>query len=635
MRYFPFLLLFFLLACRSEQPTDSENSVVEIYSTDHRFAPLIQNVYTRQSESLNGEWHFLIDPYETGYRNHRNWKPFDEAKNTKASASPYWKNRKRDAQEQRIEYDFDMAPTIEVPGDWNHQLPELEYYEGTIWYERDFEHQMNEGQRTFLYFGAANYRADVYLNGQKVGFHEGGYTPFNFEVSDMLTSGSNELVVRVDNRREANRVPGLTSDWWNYGGLIRDVKLVRVPKTFIQDYHIQLDKESPDRIKGYVRLNGAVEDTRLRIEIPEIDIDETLDVDQDGLALVDMPTNALQRWYPERPKLYNINLSSGSDRIADKIGFRTIETKGTDVLLNGQSIFMRGICLHDEDPSLPGRIHDKQTAQRLLAATNDLNVNMLRLAHYPHNEHTVRLADSLGFLLWKEIPVYWGINYTDSSAYEQAEGMLRDMIGRDKNRASVIIWSVANETPRDDPDRLAFLERMAEVARSLDGNRIISAALDRTEDKETHEIQITDPFAQTSDMVSANEYIGWYGSTPDQIEQVSWDLSAHDKPFFISEFGAGALQGLNGPKEERWTEEHQAWMYEETLDMLDQIPSLRGITPWILNDFRSPRRNLSIIQDGWNRKGIIGSNGRRKQAYDILSAYYREKAEQYPVSIED
>lgn len=598
-------------------------------------APLLQNAYHRPSVSLNGQWHYIVDPYETGYRNHRRWEPFDEFVNTKASAAPYWANAKKTAPSQRIEYDFERSPTLEVPGDWNHQQDELLYYEGTLWYERDFSFELQPGQRYFLYFGAANYRADVYLNGQKAGYHEGGYSPFNFEVTELLKSGLNEIVVRVDNRRSAGRVPGLTTDWWNYGGITRGVKIIPVPDVFIQDYMLQLDPEQPAIARGYVQLNEAKPGQTVTISIPEAKLSRTFTTDTAGRAAIVLSAEGLKRWYPERPKRYEVVLQSGRDTLLDQIGFRTIQASGKDLLLNGQPIFLRGISLHEENPMRGGRAYSREDMALLFGWARELNCNMLRLAHYPHNEHAARLADELGLLLWEEVPVYWGINYTNPETYAQAEQQMQSLVQRDKNRASVIIWSVANETPREDPDRLSFLKSMAGAVRQLDTTRLVSAALDRTEDKQEKLVTVTDPFAAYSDMVSVNEYIGWYGSTPERIPQMRWDLSSHDKPFFISEFGAGALYNYRGAREEIWTEDYQAWMYKETLQMLDEIPSLRGMTPWILVDFRSPRRNLPNIQDGWNRKGLISEGGFKKEAFYILREYYAKKAAQYHYDIKN
>lgn len=597
--------------------------------------PLLHNAYHRPATTLNGNWHYIVDPYETGYRNHRRWEPFDEFENQKASASPYWLNRKMAHPSDRIEYNFEQSPTLAVPGDWNHQDDQLLYYEGTLWYERDFSFSPQPDKVYLLYFGAVNYRADVYLNGQKVGLHEGPYDPFNFDISALLKEGKNELIVRADNRRAADRVPGLTTDWWNYGGITRTVKIIELPQNYIQDYHLQLDIQAPDRVRGYVQLSKAAANQTIKISLPAIGFSQSYNSDENGRAEIDFSAQSLKRWYPERPQLYEVIIQSAEDKTSDRIGFRTIEQKGKDILLNGQSIFLRGISLHEENPLRKGRANSIEDARMLFGWAKELNCNMLRLAHYPHNEHMPRLADEMGLLLWEEVPVYWGINYTNPQTYAQAESQLKSLIRRDKNRASVIVWSVANETPRKDPDRLAFLKRMAATARSMDTNRMVSAALDRTEDKARKLVEITDPFAAFTDMVSVNEYIGWYGSTPERIPQMNWKVDNHDKPLFISEFGAGALYNYHGEKRAIWTEEYQAWMYEETLKMLEKIPSLRGMTPWILVDFRSPRRNLPKIQDGWNRKGLLSNQGFKKQAFFILKKYYEQKAQEFAYAIKD
>ncbi|MEM6260969.1 MAG: glycoside hydrolase family 2 TIM barrel-domain containing protein [Bacteroidota bacterium] len=596
---------------------------------------LLQNAYHRTSTSLDGKWHYIVDPYETGYRNHRNFVPFDERKATISSAKSYASNAKPQTPIDRVEYDFDASPTLNVPGDWNHQRPELLYYEGSVWYKTEFQYDLKADRKLYLYFGGANYRADVYLNGTKLGFHEGGYDPFNFDITDVLRKGENDLVVRIDNRRTKDRVPNMATDWWNYGGITRSVKLIELPATFIQDYYCQLSASDPEFIEGYVQLSEQTADTNIQLSIPEANLKTQLTTNAQGKATFRLKAKGVKQWYPERPKLYQVNFSTKADTLVDRIGFRHIQTRGKDILLNGKSVFLRGLSLHEENPLIAGRVTTEAEARMLFNWAKELNCNFVRLAHYPHNEHMPRLADELGFLLWEEVPVYWGINYTHPPTYLQAENQVKALVHRDKNRASVIVWSVANETPREDEARLVFLEKLAQTVRDIDSSRMVSAALDRTEEEETHTMYITDPFAKTADLISCNEYIGWYGSTPEQCAKTTWDVSSHDKPFFISEFGAGALYNYHGPQTTRWTEEYQAWMYRETLDMLEKIPSLRGMTPWILVDFRSPRRNLAHIQDGWNRKGVISDRGFKKQAFYVLKAFYDRMEKKHAYVIED
>ena len=593
--------------------------------------PLLQNAYNRPSTSLNGNWKYIIDPYETGYRNHRNWLPFDEVASTKASAKPYYMDKVVENRWDRVEYNFNTAPELVVPGDWNSQLEKLEYYEGTVWYRTTFDYEPKKENLVFLYFGAANYRADVYVNGEKVGHHVGGFDPFNFDVTSKLRPQGNSLVVRVDNRREKHRVPNYTTDWWNYGGITREVKLLEVPRIHIQDYSIQLDSKSPDTIKGYVQVaNGAGQKASLRIHGTKIK--QTFQLDETGKAEFRISAKRIKKWYPKRPKLYTVEFTAGKDTVTDNIGFRTITANGPDILLNGKSIFLRGISLHEENPIKPGRAGSREDAQMLLGWARELHCNFVRLAHYPHNEHMPRLADELGLLLWEEIPVYWGIDYEDSVAFAQARSQLETLVHRDKNRASVIVWSMANETP-EVPSRLAFLRELKKTALAIDDTRFISAALERDEKSTANTVKIPDPFAKEVDMISCNEYIGWYSGLPERCSEVNWELPG-DKPFFVSEFGGGALYNHHGDKLTRWTEEYQEHLYEEQLKMLRKIPTLRGMTPWILVDFRSPRRNLPLIQDGWNRKGLISNGGFKKKAFYVLQEYYREMDKKYGYSVE-
>lgn len=594
--------------------------------------PLLQNAYNRPSILLNGNWKYVIDPYDTGYRNHRNWLPFDQAESTKASAKPYYTDKVIENRWDRVEYNFNTSSEIQVPGDWNSQFEKLEYYEGAIWYRTAFDYTIKEDTEVFLYFGAANYQTDVYLNGEKVGQHLGGFDPFNFEVSQKLKPKENSLVVRVDNRREKNRVPNYTTDWWNYGGITRDVKLIAVPKTHIQNYQIQLDPNNPKVIKGHVRVsNGAQQ--HVTIKIPEAKIQETFRLDGTGKAVFQISSKGIKKWYPRRPKLYKVEITCGKDTLMDDIGFRTISTHGPNILLNGKSIFLRGISLHEENPIKVGRANSMEEARMLFRWAQELNCNFIRLAHYPHSEHMPRLADKLGMLLWEEIPVYWGIDYENPAAFAQAKSQLETLVHRDKNRASVIVWSVANETP-EVPSRLKFLRDLKEIALAVDDTRFISAALERDEKSTANTVKIPDPFAEDVDMIACNEYIGWYSGLPERCSEVTWELP-NDKPFFVSEFGGGALYNHHGDKLTRWTEEYQEYLYGEQLKMLRKIPTLRGMTPWILADFRSPRRNLPLIQDGWNRKGLISNGGFKKKAFHVLKAYYDEMEKIYDYSIKD
>ena len=571
---------------------------------------LIANTDGRKTVSLNGQWQTIIDPYESGYYNYR-YQPSDNG---------YFKNAKPKSKSDLIEYDFDTSATLNVPGDWNTQSDQLFFYEGTVWYKKSFDYARQPNTRLFVYFGAANYLADVYLNGEKIGQHEGGFTPFNFEITKLVRDTGNFLVVKVDNKRRRDAVPTLMTDWWNYGGLTREVKLVETPATFVHDYLIQLEKGSRQHVRGWVKLAGEKLNQKITIRIPEAGLSKTFATDNNGLAAIDFNAD-LKLWSPENPKLYEVLIEAETDQVRDRIGFRTIEARGTDILLNGRPIFLHGVCIHEEAPLRGGRAYSREDAQTLLGWAKELGANFVRLAHYPHNEFMIREADRLGILVWSEIPVYWTIQWENPATLENARNQLSEMIARDKNRAAVVIWSVANETPLSDA-RLSFLKNLISHARSLDPSRLMSAAMERHYINDTTQM-IDDPLGEYLDVLGCNEYVGWYDGLPEKADRLEW-RSKYQKPLVMSEFGGDALYGQHGDALTRWTEEYQENIYQHQIAMLKKIPFLRGTSPWILTDFRSPRRPLPKIQDYWNRKGLISNRGEKKKAFYVLQQWYRE-----------
>jgi beta-glucuronidase len=566
---------------------------------------LIANIPGRTTMNLDGAWHAIVDPFENGKeRFARDAKPKDKS--------------------DLVEYSFDLSPVLNVPGDWNTQREALMFYEGPVWYRREFSYHKREGTRVFVYFGAANYQAAVYLNGEKVGEHDGGFTPFDFEVTPTLRECGNFLIVEVNNTRRSDGVPGVKFDWWSYGGITRDVELVEVPETFIQDYWVQLTHGSQSEISGWVQLNGAKSPQKVTLEVPEAHVRESFNTDANGRAIFHLAAK-LELWSPEHPKLYDVILTSGGETIHDQIGFRTIEVQGTKILLNGKPIFLRGISMHEEAPFREGRAFSAEDAQTLLGWVKELGCNFVRFAHYPHSENEVRLADRMGLLVWSEIPVYWDIDWSNPATLANAQAQLRDMIARDHNRAAVVLWSLSNETPVK-PERLTFLKQLAQDARELDSTRLITSALNHTDNTAADERTLSDPLGEVLDVVGLNEYLGWYGGRPEDADKLKWKVT-WNKPLIVSEFGGGAPYGRHGEADERWTEEYQENLYQHQLGMVERMPNLAGMSPWVLVDFRSPLRMLPGVQDYHNRKGVISNRGQRKLAFYTLQKFYAKIAE--------
>jgi len=597
-------------------------SLLTAISCSQAQTPLITDIGSRKTTSLNGTWQYIIDPYGTGFYDYR----FQERKENDREA--YWSTDEPANKTERKEHKFTDKYTLQVPGDWNSQAEKFLYYEGIVWYKKSFDFtKSNAANKLYLYFGAANYETDVYLNGKKLGKHKGGFTPFNFEIPDsVLKPTGNYLVVKVDNTRHKDEIPTVNTDWWNYGGITRDVMLVEMPQEYILDYSLNVKKTTPAKTKnipveGWVQLHGWENAKQVVVEIPELKIKKSFAVTGDKVPVqFDLPS--VQWWSPETPKLYNVVINTGTDKIEDKIGFRTIEVIGKQILLNGKPLFMRGICIHEEVPQQGRRAYSKQDALQLLGWAKELGCNMVRLAHYPHSENMTRTADSLGILVWSEIPVYWTIDFSSADVFEKARTQLTEMITRDRNRASIIIWSVGNETPVN-PVRTSFMHNLISAAKSLDSTRLVSAALEVNYQPGANKVD--DPLGEFVDIVAFNEYLGWYGGLPDNCRTANWSV-AYNKPFFISETGAEALYGFHGDSLTRWSEEFQEWYYREQVAMLKRMPdNFAGLSPWVLCDFRSPRRNNQIYQEGWNNKGLIDhEKGRKKKAFNVLKAYYEE-----------
>ena len=579
--------------------------------------PLIQNVNAYESMSLNGDWNYIVDVQEEGYYDYR----------MNPTRWGFFQNAKPQRPEDLIEYDFDKSPTMQIPSDWNTQDERLFFYEGTVWFKKSFQAVPTKDYRTLLYFGAVNYDCHVYLNGRHVGHHIGGFTPFNYDVSELLKEGDNVVIVKVDNKRHAEDVPTQIFDWWNYGGITRDVKLVKVTPVYLEDYSLQLmkaDGKAKNReISFSAKLNKAEAGHKVVVYIPELKLQQQLTTDAEGKVSVTLKVSAkkLQLWSPETPKLYQVNLSLDTSTYTDNIGFRTIETHDKQILLNGKPIFLKGISIHNEKPNGGGRANSVNDAHTLLSWAHELGCNFVRLAHYPHHEEMVREAEKMGILVWSEIPVYWTIAWKNTQTFENARQQLTDMISRDHNRANVIIWSIANETPHS-AERDDFLSRLAKYARTLDDTRLISMAMEVT-GASNYVNRLNDNMNQYVDVVSFNQYIGWYRDVND-APKMTWEIP-YNKPVIVSEFGGGAKYGYHGAKNQRWTEEFQENLYIENCAMLDKIEGLAGTTPWILKDFRSPRRVLNGIQDYYNRKGLVSDKGEKKKAFFILKKWYEGK----------
>ena len=656
----------FMPSTLNAQETDEgEAAIFADANIDYpKAAPVLGFIESRDAMDLNGDWNVIVDPMGVGLPG--------------AIFGGFHTNRRAQTDADLVEFDFDTSDTLRVPGDWNSQRESLFFYQGGLWYHRKVLVEKKDDRLYHLSFGGANFSTRVFVNGEIVGEHEGGYVPFSFDVTDMITSGENVIIVHVDNRLTPDSVPTTRTDWWPYGGLTRDVALVSTPEGFIRNAKIDLVDRETKQVRVTVTTENIDAGTEVSVAFPSLNVSAGGTIDMMGQATLTLSPD-IDLWTPEAPTLYDVEINAGQDRLSDRIGFRTIETNGQKILLNGAPIKLKGISTHEEPIGEAGVAYSAAHAKRILQEAKALGTNFVRAAHYPYSRHMARAADEMGLLLWAEIPVYWNINWDNPETLAVARDQMARLITRDWNRASVVIWSVANETPLSDA-RMAFLNQLIDDTRALDDTRLVSAALlgggrkqfeqivlhlavrglakgdlppkakavfeaivaqagDKAPAPDAQfDVVIEDPLGASIDIISYNEYYGWYysvlfaqqtGVGEDVFRPLMLDLMKDmtitanvDKPIHISEFGAGAKSGRRSATLAVWSEDYQAAVYDAQIAMLRQSQQVQGMTPWILKDFRAMLRTLPGVQDYYNRKGLVDPDGKRKLAFEVLQEFY-------------
>lgn len=587
--------------------TDAEDPFAHLH--DERYdAPLaarrataatLVNAHGRAVIPLDGTWRFTLDPFEEGLR--QRWYAADDTP--------------PEAWDTPRDWEWTAGEPAPVPGCWNLLRPELLHYEGAAWYVREIEAEAAApGEAVLLQFGAAAQRAEVFLNGVHLGGHLGGSTPFTLDATTALRSGRNRLMVMVENARRPERVPMHHFDWFNYGGLHRSVALLRVPRLHVRRFALWLEPGSDFR---RLRLRASLsqpEDSRGRLVIPALGVSAEVPFHHGEAELVIEAAPPL--WSPASPVLLDVELHHAGEMLRERIGFREIRAEGTRLLLNGEDLVLCGACVHEDDLA-SGRCTDEADIARRIADARELGANFLRLAHYPHDERVARRCDEAGILLWAEIPVYWAIDFDNRATLADARNQLAELIARDANRASIILWGVGNENADTDA-RLAFMATLARAAREADPSRLITAAclINRAE------FRIEDRLAEHLDVIGLNEYFGWYEQGFQGLQRLLAN-SRPDRPVIISETGADALAGHRDPAAPLFSEERQAAFYEGQAAALEGAPYVRGLAAWLLYDFRSLRRQTRA-QGGFNRKGVIAEDKRtRKLGFAALAACLR------------
>lgn len=522
---------------------------------------------------------------------------------------------------------FDDARPIAVPASWNDQFEERRDDLGPAWYQTHFDLPWGwREKRVHLRFGSVNYLADVWLNGAPLGRHEGGHLPFEFDVTSHLRPEGNLLVVRVEGHLTPDRVPpgdvptdpldafGSQSypptsfDFFPYCGIQRPVLLYAVPHEGIGDVTVITETG------GLVRVRVET-DARAprRVALRGHGADLTAESTEDE-SLLTVPNPAL--WSPDTPNLYELTVElTGSDGVFDRytlpVGLRTIQVEGDVLLLNGKPIILKGFGRHEDFPVM-GRGFMPAVIVKDYALMKWVGANSFRTTHYPYSEQMMALADRLGFLVIDETPAV-GLFFAEEGL-ERRLALCRqyvcEMIARDKNHPSVVMWSLANEPHSHRPAAKPFFRELYDLAKALDSTRPVTLV--------SH-VGLGEEAFEFLDVVCLNRYLGWYthyGRLDEGCALLAAELDAlhqrYPKPLILTEFGADAVAGWHAQPPEMFSEEYQAEMIARYIEVLNSKPFVVGQHVWNLCDFKTGQAVHRV--GALNLKGVFTRDRRPKLA---------------------
>lgn len=556
---------------------------------EHIFAEHI----LRKTVSLNGEWQFCVDKENVG-ENDKWYINFPE-----------------------------KSGYINVPSCWNNELG-LYHYVGKAWYKKEFVTAECYLQLTF---GAVTGEATVYLDGEFLGKHYGGWLMFS--LGKFVKSGSHTVVVCVDNTpNDFDTFPLKETDWTHFGGITRSVEFAEFYKPFIKNVKIgyTLNKD----------MDSAVLQPTVYIENPfgteysttvsfylndELLLENLLVVNESGEYKLPQITAAnIKLWNFNEGNLYDVRIALLDDDICEKIGFRKIEVKGDEVFLNGKPAFLKGVNRHELHPDWSFAV-PQNISKRDVSICKDLNCNFVRIAHYPHTHNFLDYLDREGITAWLEIPM-WQFNEKslgNETVWLRAKQMYTEMVEQYYNHPCIIIWGLHNEVQTDTEAGYEFTKKAYNYVKQMDKDRLISFASDRF---------ARDISFEFADIVALNNYFGWYyGKESDWQDYIKgWHSSLEErgfvnKPVMLSEFGVPALYGNSSLDKEKWSMEYQADYLENVINLCANTHGVCGTAIWHLFDFPSDK---DIAKSrSYNNKGILNEYRRPKLAYYKVKELYK------------
>lgn len=567
---------------------------------------LFQKSIKRVRLCLNGQWDICYDPDQRG---------------------------------ERLGYQtghFAQGHPVYVPSCWNFDLGRYDYF-GTVWYSRRFT--TAESRNSRIVFHAVSGEAEVFLDGERLGSHYGSYTGFWFDVP-ALSAGEHILVVKVDNRvNDENTLPLKFVDWFVWGGIYRGVEIEQYDDISIDRIRISTVWKgySADAVHVSARVKNWLDRDVARIFHLQVNgktlqsVTESFQPGQIREIQFVLNTFRPELWSPEQPVLYLFGVSCERDDLCERTGFRRIEVQGKRILLNGKEIFIKGVNRHNDDPEL-GYALGGASIYRDIEIIKDLGANAIRGSHYPNDPLVLDYCDQNGLLFWEELP-FW--NHPAESLgnpllENRARFMLREMIYRDYNHPSIIIWGIQNESKSSSPEGLALFSKLAEDMRQMDASRPISFA---------SACGRNDICFDLVDIVCWNMYPGWYDDDLplDDLDQRfekslksirKWlDENHQNKPFMVTEFGAGAVPGIRTfDVGMRWTETYQEKLLEKVITALRRSGAVQGFYIWQFCDTRTALPSKVSIgrPRNFNNKGLVDEHRKPKYAYHTVKKLFHQ-----------
>jgi len=559
---------------------------------------------------LSGYWNLKADPNEEGHK-------------------AGWYNNKLAGE----------VHSIAIPGSWNEQLAEqgLRNYVGKAWHETYFTipAMVQESSKVWLRVAAADHKAEVWLNGNFVGEHSGGYLPFELDLSDALNEKGqkNHLVVCVDSSLSMHTIPQDVSpesplystpnyerrhlfpatrfDFFPYGGLTRSVQLVTTPKEYILDTSIH------STLEGQITITADVEaDLDYKVQILSAD-DKEVATGESQNGVCKLSIDKPEWWSPANPYLYTASISlmkDGSvvDEYHESFGIREVRVEGGKIMFNNEPLFMSGFGKHEDFP-IVGRGQFRPAYLKDHELMRWIGANSYRTSHYPYDEEMMRLADKLGFLIIDEVPAvslgFWSNDLEElKPLFENHKKSIKELIKRDKNHPSVISWSITNEPNLwaeefyQNEASKKYFKKLYDFTKKLDDSRPIMS-ISMAAHKED------DVVLESCDIIGINRYYGWY-TKPVDLEQAGKDLAKeldatfekYGKPIMVTEFGADTVEGLHATTAQMFTEEFQTAFIFKYLEVMEPREFVAGAHVWNFADFMTPQHFRRVVL---NKKGVF------------------------------